>query len=158
MDAIKSLKQHFGFLETEYGLEPYRLSLDKWDKRWAPAVAYANDTTGVYVELDARESSLSISLHLLKDGKFPMRGGGISTAEGYPLNGIIYLSQPDALVDPWKGTASGAVDAISFDAYLGQAAAKLKQYAGDFLQGDFSRSAAVAQAIRAIMEERNKDS
>jgi hypothetical protein len=152
MDISKALREQFSFLDREYGLKSYRVPADKWDKRWAPSVGYANQTTGVYVEFDVRDSYLNVTLHQLQDGKFPLQGGRIASGQGYPLNSVIYLSDPSDLVYPLVGTGSSKVGAISMNGYVAEAAAKLKRHADDFLRGDFSRSPLISRATQEIFE------
>jgi hypothetical protein len=152
MSVIQALRSHFDFLDTEYGLKPYRLPSDRSRRKWSPWVGFANRTTGVYVEFDVRDSYLAITLHALKDGAFPILGGRVATAQAHPLNSIIYLSDPKDLIYPWVGTDSIQTGANSLDGYFAEAAAKLKRHADDFLRGDFGRSPLIPSATQEIFE------
>jgi len=103
------------------------------------------------VEFDVRDSHLGITVHALEAGKFPIQGGRVATAQGYPLNSIIYLADPNDLIYPWSGT-DAAQPGAGPEAYFSQCASKLTRYADDFLRGNFDRSAMVPAATQAILE------
>jgi hypothetical protein len=152
MNTIQILRDHFDFLDKDYELKPYRLPSDRSSRRWSPSIAYASQTTGVYAVFDVRDAYLLISLHELTDGKFPVEGPRAVTAQMYPLNSIIYLTDPNALIYSLRSSDSVQTEVDPMTPYFSECASKLKRYADDFLRGDFTRAPLVANATREVLE------
>ena len=151
------LKHHFGFLEKEYGLKLRAMPSDRWDRKWLPSVAYSNETVGVFIEYDAREQYLGVTIHRLDDGRFPIRGGRIATSQGWSLNGRIYLDDPQGLVGSWMDESLGRHGrGLSFDDYVVLVAGKLRAHGDALLRGDFSRTAEIMKAEQEIRTKRER--
>jgi hypothetical protein len=160
-DSTKSLremlKKHFGFLESDYGFEIRRTPADRRDRQWLPSIAYATETVGVFVQYDARDQYLGVTIHQLDDGQFPMRGERVATSQGWSLNGVIHIDDPQGLLGTWPElNARGGGRTFTFDDYVERGAAQLRRHGDDLLRGDFSRSFQIQQAEQEIRAKRDR--
>lgn len=150
-EVTTALRRHFDYLTKDYGLRPHKTPMDAWDRKWVPSVVYANGTTGVFIQFERRDACLTITVHQLRDGEFPMRGGRVSHATGYGLNAVVFLDNPEQMLDSmYSESQSGK----SLDEYVSTAATLLRKHADDLLRGDFSRAEAIRTARDQILAAR----
>lgn len=148
---IETLKRHFSFLKTEYGMEYHKVPADRWDQKWTPSASYSNAWTGVLITYDARDQFLTARIYRLMDGKFPMRRGRIDLSQGHPLNSIIFLTDPESRVGDWAEENLRAPQGkLTQPQYVALVAERLRSFADDLLRGDFSRADTIEQATATI--------
>ena len=149
MNVVETIRRHFAFLESEYGFKIKKRRND----RHTPFVRYVADNVGVLVQYDVRDACFDASVYQLDDGQFPERNGYVVTRAGYSLNNIIYLDVPSAMVASQYGYDEGD-ERATLEGNAQEVARKLKQYAVDFLQGDFERGPAVRTAVQEMLAAR----
>src|SRR5690625_3265875 len=92
-------QEQFKFLVSEYD---FRLSKSEKED-WGYELIYLNDTTGVKITYEYRESYVFIMLYLVLGGELqetPKRIEGNTTLWGYGLDDLISIRNPQALIKP----------------------------------------------------------
>jgi hypothetical protein len=125
---VKLCREKFQFLADEFGF-----------RRIASAtlsgpdyVLYTNSTTGVGIDYDRRDGSITIVLMRLVDGKPPAYG---DASNRQPVWTVLRLRAPAAAaVRGRRGVRTEA----EVEAALTPDAAAVRAYAADILRGDFS--------------------
>ena len=153
-----TLKRQFSFLEKEYGLNYRTVPADRWDQTWTPSASFSNDSTGVLITYDARDQFLTARIYPLTGGLFPMRNGRIDLSKGYPLNSVIFLTDPEQRVGDWRSENSrSSRGELTQSQYMSLVARQLRSFADDLLKGDFSRGDAIDHVTAAIRQEAQQE-
>ena len=132
-------KEQFNFLESEYN---FRLS--KCDKKdWGYEIVYLNNTTGVKIIHEYRESYIFILLYRLVNEKLIEASGNIkedTILHSYGLDDIVNLHNPSALISPtyeYPDASKFHDQHKGMSLYVSAFADNLKTYAKDVLIGNF---------------------
>jgi len=127
----KTLKKTFSFLQEEYGFQPGSSVIDKE----FCIIKMQNNTTGIALYYERRESNVFVYLYRLIDGKMVEDKNPVSS--DLPLNSIdlqfiIQLREGANYICKIQSQSSKSLDELMQDI-----AADLKKYADDILKGDF---------------------
>ena len=125
-----TLKKTFSFLQ-EYGFQPVSSVIDKD----FCIIKMQNNTTGIALHYERRESNVFVYLYRLIDGK--MVEDKIPVSSDLPLNSIelqfiIQLREGENYVCKIQSQSSKSLDEL-----IQAIAVDLKKYADDILKGDF---------------------
>ena len=148
------VKNEFGFLESDFG---FTLSESK-KEGWGYKMIYRNNTTGVKIIHEYRESYIFILLYQLVNGKLiedPRDIKEDTVLHSYGLDDIVNLRDPSALINPtydYPDDSKFHDKEKGMSTYVSAFARNLKTYAEDVLSGDFT----IFPELDKIVKERAK--
>jgi len=137
----------FDFLFTEYSFKNISSKLESWGYK----LIAANSTTGIEIKCEFREAFIVVVVYRLIDGKIINNiDRAVRSNEpmaGFGLEWIIKLKNPELQI-------KSAYDyEINLNDYALMVAGRLKEYASDILNGDFS----MFGTLDAMVKESYKD-
>jgi hypothetical protein len=140
-------KEAFSFLYDEFGFSV----LSSKQEKWGYYLSASNSTTGLKIENEFREAYIHVTLYKLIDGKIVENARIIENTQnaafyerpmtGFGLGWILSFRNPEVQIKPMYDYPP---ESIFHDEQNGQwnyilfVASRLKEYASDILQGDFS--------------------
>ena len=140
-------KERFGFLFTDFRFK----IISSKKENWGYKLVAANLTTGVEITYEFREAYIEVNLFKLIDGKIinnmqhAMRND--DPMLGFGLGWVIMLKKPEARIK------SAYEYEINFIDYSLMVADRLKEYASDILNGDFSSFDALNTMVKEYWKE-----
>ncbi|MCG6168916.1 hypothetical protein EHQ12_05370 [Leptospira gomenensis] len=146
------IRKCFKFLELDY---QFRFVKSK-KENWGYEILYLNETTGVKIIYEYRESYIFIILYRLIDGELIENPGEIfqnTKLNCFGLDDIINLRNPSALLSPtyeYPENSHYFNKKNGWEQYVSDFAENLKTYASDVLSGNFE----IFQTIDPIVKER----
>ena len=150
----------FRFLITDYSFKIISTKTDNW----GISILAKNLTTGVEIIDEIREAYIQITLYrLIGDEIVENTVSAIKNGEsinGFELGWIIKLKNPDAQIKPAYEYGDGSPfhdEKNGKKNYVEFVAGKLKEYAGDILNGDFSSFGALDKMVKERYKERRKN-
>jgi len=150
-DLERIYKEVFSFLFTEYNFT----IISSKSENWGYKLVAQNSTTGIEIIDEFREAYIQIYLYKLVDGEI-IRNSVYTIKtnepiEGFELGWIIELKNPKAQIKP---AYEYEIDSPFFDEkngrknYANFVASRLKEYASDILNGDFSSFSALDTMVK----------
>jgi len=146
----------FNFLWNEFG---FKINNDKKEE-WGYRLDAKNDTTGIRIEYEYREAFISITLYKLVNGEIAENTTQAilnnSEINGFSLDWILVLKNPEAQIRPayeYGKESEFYDDNNGLSNYAVFVAKKLKKYATEMLQGDFSAFSKLDEMVKKQYKE-----
>lgn len=137
----KIFEESFSFLNSEYAFNTVVSKKEDWGYFFEAV----NPTTGIEVKYEFKEAHIQVNIYKLVDGKIVKNiANAIKNNEsisGFSLEWIIAFKNPEAQVKPayeYGKESEFYDDNNGLSNYVIFVAKKLKEYASEMLQGDFS--------------------
>ncbi len=150
-DLKKFVFEEFGFVEKEFGLA--RLYSKQIEGGFE--FAYRNATTAVCLTYEFREAYLFVMLYRLVNGEFvknPTRVALDTPLNGYALDDIVSLHNPDALVKPayqYGERAEFYTNKEGLRLYFRLFAENLRKYGARVMMGNFEDFEGADKIVRS---------
>jgi len=150
-DLERIFEEAFSFLLTEYNFTSTLSKRESWGYKFTAQ----NLTTGVRIKYEFREAYIQINLYKLIDGKI-IENTADAIKNDDPITGfglwwIIKLKNPEAALKPAYeyGIESPFYDEKNgLKNYVELFSSRLKEYASDILNGDFSSFSALDTMVK----------